>query len=230
VASRPDQPGARPAGLRASWSPFRQRVFTVLWVATVISNIGTWMQNAAAGWLMTSLDPDPRAVALVQAAMSLPMFLFSLPAGALADIVDRRRLLLVVQIVVTVAIMIFSLLASIGVVTPNILLAFIFVCGAAAVMIAPAWQAIVPQLVPREQLAPAIALNSVGVNISRAVGPALAGLIIAAMGLAAPFWLNAASNLAVIAALVWWHSSSVRVGDLPAELTVSDGLTWTRLV
>ena len=83
----------------SAWSPFRHTVFTVLWVATVVSNIGSWMQSASAGWLMTSLSPQPFEVALVQAATTLPMFLFSLPAGALADIVDRRRLLIVVQIV-----------------------------------------------------------------------------------------------------------------------------------
>src|ERR1700733_64934 len=97
----PSSTSAKPAGAISAWSPFRRKAFTVLWIATVLSNIGSWMQNAASGWLMTSLSPAPLDVALVQAAATLPMFLFSLPAGALADIVDRRRLLIVVQVVAT---------------------------------------------------------------------------------------------------------------------------------
>jgi len=198
---------AAPARSRegSSLSPFRHRAFAVLWVATVVSNIGTWMQNAAAGWLMTSLDPNPFVVSLVQVATSLPMFVFALPAGALADIVDRRRLLVVTQVAVTALVAAFGLLVWLGRVTPDVLLSFTFLAATAAALTAPPWQAIVPQLVPREDLQPAVALNSVGVNVSRAVGPALAGLIIAAWGLAAPFWVNAVTTLGVIAALVWWR-------------------------
>ncbi len=114
------------AGAASPWSPFRHSTFTVLWIATVVSNIGTWMQNAAAGWLMTGLNPDPLVVALVQVATSLPMFLFVLPAGALADIVDRRHLLLVVQIAAAVIIAVLSVLVWTDRVTPIILLAFTF--------------------------------------------------------------------------------------------------------
>src|SRR5262245_28968591 len=163
---------AAPAG---AWAPFRHMAFTVLWTATVVSNIGTWMQNAAAGWLMTGLDPDPLIVSLVQVATALPMFLFGLLAGALADILDRRRLIAVVTIFLTLLTGSFSLLVALGMVTPFVLLAFTFLGGTGAALIAPAWQAVVPQLVPRQDLQPAIALNSVGINISRAVGPALAG-------------------------------------------------------
>jgi MFS family permease/quinol monooxygenase YgiN len=197
---------AKPSREGSSLSPFRHRVFTVLWVATVVSNIGTWMQNAAAGWLMTSLDPDPFAVSLVQVATSLPLFLFALPAGALADIVDRRRLLIVVQVMLAALVAAFGLMVWLGQVTSSLLLAFTFLAAAAAALIMPAWQSIVPQLVPREHLQPAVALNSVGLNVSRAVGPALAGIIIAAWGIAAPFWVNALSTLGVIAALIWWRT------------------------
>ena len=196
-----------PADGGSSLSPFYHPTFTVLWIATVGSNVGTWMQNAASGWLMTGLDPDPFVVSLVQVASSLPMFALALPAGALADIVDRRHLLIVIQTVVVTLVAAFGLLVWLGRVTPALLLSFSFLAGAAAALIAPAWQSIVPQLVPREHLQPAVALNSIGVNVSRAVGPALAGLIIAAWGLAAPFWLNALSTLGVIAALIWWRSS-----------------------
>ncbi len=210
-------PPASAAAEGSPFGPFRHKAFTVLWLATVASNIGTWVQNAAAGWLMTGLDPDPFIVALVQVATTLPMFLFGLPAGALADIVDRRRLLLVVQIVATALIAVLGALVWLDRVTPVILLAFTFLAGVTAAMIAPAWQAIVPQLVPRPELQPAVALNSVGVNISRAVGPALAGLLIGALGLAAPFWVNALSNLGVIAALLWWRPAAASLGGLPRE-------------
>jgi MFS family permease len=201
----------------SSWSPFGYRVFTILWVATVVSNIGTWMQNAAAGWLMTGLNPDPLIVALVQVATTLPMFLLGLPAGALADILDRRRLLIAVQAALTLLTAGFAFIVWKGLVNPVLLLGFTFLSGAGAALIAPSWQAIVPQLVPREDLPPAVALNSVGINISRAIGPALAGIIIGLAGLAAPFWVNAVSNLVVIVALIWWKPAPTQTNRLPVE-------------
>ena len=205
------------SGNGSSLSPFRFLTFTVLWIATVVSNIGTWMQNAAASWLMTNLDADPFIVSLVQVATSLPLFLFALPAGALADIVDRRRLLIGVQVAVTALLAAFGVLVWLGRVTPIYLLTFSFLAAAAAALTMPAWQSIVPQLVPREHLQPAVALNSVGLNVSRAVGPALAGIIIAAWGMAAPFWINALTTLGVIAALMWWHPREGGAHHLPAE-------------
>jgi MFS family permease len=199
-----------------AWSPFRHKLFTVLWIGTVVSNIGTWMQNAAAGWLMTSLSPAPLDVALVQAASTLPMFLFALPAGALADIVDRRRVLVAMQIAGVALSMGFAVALTLDLGTAEGLLAFISLAGVAAVLAAPAWQAIVPQLVPREQLSPAVALNSVGFNISRAIGPALAGLSIAVLGIASPFWINGAMTLVAIATLLWWRPQPV-ADALPPE-------------
>ena len=203
------------------WRPFHYSTFTVLWTVTVVSNIGTWMQNAAAGWLMTGLNPDPLVVSLVQVATLLPMFLFGLPAGALADIIDRRRLLLVVQISAAFIIAILSVLVWTGKVTPFTLLVFTFLAGMSAALISPAWQAIVPQLVPRQDLAAAVTLNGVGVNVSRALGPALAGLIIAVLGLAAPFFLNAISYIGVIVALIWWREHKSSTSHLPAERFLS---------
>ena len=171
--------------------PFRHPVFSALWTATVVSNIGTWMQNAAAGWLMAGLTQDAFIVSMVQVATMLPMVLLGLPAGALADIVDRRKLLIGVNGALTIIVAGLGFLVWLGRVTPEILLFFTFLVGAASALIAPSWQAIVPSLIPRKDLQAAISLNSVGINISRAVGPALAGLIIGAIGLAAPFWLNA---------------------------------------
>jgi MFS family permease len=212
-----DAPSATVSATPSAWSPFRHLAFAVLWAATVVSNIGTWMYNAAAGWLMTALDPDPLMVSLVQVATALPMFLFALPAGALADILDRRRLLIVVQVAMVLVSALLGVLVLTGAVTPWVLLAFTFLAGAGAALVAPAWQAVVPQLVPRTDLQPAIALNSVGINISRAIGPALAGVVIAGLGMASPFFLNAASFIGVILALIWWRPERATSRHLPAE-------------
>ncbi|OAF16428.1 MFS transporter [Bradyrhizobium neotropicale] len=203
------------------WSAFRYRTFTVVWLATVVANVGTWMYNAASGWLMTSLDADPRTVSLVQVATSLPMFLFALPAGALADIVDRRRFLIVAEVVLTLVAAASALLVWLDVINPLILLLFTFLLGVGSAFTAPAWQSIVPDLVPRQNLPAAVASNGVGINISRAIGPALAGVMIGVLGIAAPFWLNALSNFAVIGALLWWRPQSSAGHALPAERLTS---------
>jgi MFS family permease len=175
------------------------------------------MYTAASGWLMTSLNPDPLIVAMVQVATTLPMFMFALPAGALADILDRRKFLIWLEAAATAISALFAAIVWAGLATPGNLLAFTFLIGVTAALTAPAWQAIVPQLVPKQDLAPAVAANSVGMNISRAVGPALGGVMIVALGIASPFWLNAISNLAIIGALVWWRSPQRSSSRLPAE-------------
>jgi MFS family permease len=209
-----------PASARVAAPPraaFRHRAFTVIWIATVVSNIGTWMYNAASGWLMVSLNSDAVLVSLVQVATSLPMFLFALAAGALADIFDKRRFLIGVESATTLLSAIFAAMVEFGHVTPGSLLLFMFLIGTGGALSAPAWQSVVPQLVPAQDLAPAVAANSVGINISRAVGPALAGSIIGLAGIAAPFWVNALSNLSVIGALLWWRTPPRRASGLPAE-------------
>ncbi|WP_420006671.1 MFS transporter [Arenibacterium sp. LLYu02] len=200
-----------------AWSPFRRPAFLVLWSATVVSNIGTWMNDVGAGWLMTDLAPSPQIVAAVQAATTLPVFLFAVLAGAVADIVDRRRLLLVVNLLLSAVAMVLALVVQAESMTPVLLLIFTFLLGAGAAFIAPAWQAIVPKLVPREDLTAAVALNSMGINISRAIGPAVAGMLIAAAGLVWPFALNAVSTLVVIAALIWWKPETEPARNLPPE-------------
>jgi predicted MFS family arabinose efflux permease len=199
------------------WAPFRHSVFTVVWTATLVANVGGWMYSAASGWLMTDLDPDPLIVSLVQAATTLPMFLFALPAGALADIFDKRRFLIVFETVATSVSAIYAALVSLHLATASNLLLFTFLINSAGALTSPAWQAVVPQLVPKSELPAAIAANSVGVNISRALGPALGGAIIVVLGIAAPFWLNAVCNLAVIGALLWWRSAKRPSTLLPAE-------------
>jgi MFS family permease len=212
-----DPPAASIGPVTSPWSPFRHATFTVLWTATVVANIGTWMYNAASGWLMTGLNPDPLMVSMVQVATTLPMFLFALPAGALADIVDKRRFLILAEGATTAASAIFAGLVWLDLVTPGNLLLFTFLIGAGGALTAPAWQSIVPQLVPKQDLHPAVAANSVGINISRAVGPALGGVITAGLGIAAPFWLNAFSNLGIIGALLWWRSPQKGTRHLPVE-------------
>jgi MFS family permease len=210
-------PAPRAADDGSALAPFAHRSFAVLWTATVLSNIGGWMQSAAAAWMMTELTHDPLSIALVQAASTFPMFLFALPAGALADILDRRRLLIVVQTVGIAVVTLFAVAVSCNAITADALLAFVFVSGVVAVVTAPAWQAIVPLLVPRNILSTAVSANSMGFNISRSIGPALAGLSIASLGMASPFWINAGSTVAVIAALVWWRNKAPAASDLPAE-------------
>jgi MFS family permease len=203
------------------WAPFRHRVYAVVWSATVVSNIGGWMYSAAAAWLMTELTTDPLLVSLVQVATSLPMFLFALVAGAMTDIVDKRRYLIGVEIAIVVASAIFALLVTLDLVTAPLLLAFMFVVATGSAFDAPAWQAIVPMLVPRDDLQGAIAANSVGVNISRAIGPALSGVVTAAFGIAAPFWLDVCSNFGTLGALKWWRPAQPRTRRLPAERLAS---------
>jgi predicted MFS family arabinose efflux permease len=198
-------------------APFRHSAFTVIWTATLVSNVGGWMYSAASGWLMTSLNPDPFMVALVQAAASLPICLFAIPAGALADIFDKRKFLIAVETITTIVSAIYAVIVGLGLATPGNLLVFTFLIGAAGAMTVPAWQAVVTYLVPKDDLPPAIAANSVGVNISRAIGPALGGVIISVYGIVAPFWINAASNLGIVASLLWWQPRTRAGTLLPAE-------------
>jgi MFS family permease len=212
----------------SAWSPFGYRAFALLWTATLISNVGTWMHDVGAGWLMTTLSPSPSIVALVQSATTAPIFLFALFAGALADRIDKRHFLIVVNVALAVIVAAMAALTTLGAMTPALLLGFTFAIGTGAAFMAPAWQAIVPSLVPRESLQPAIALNSTGINISRAIGPALAGVLITGIGLAAPFTVNAASHLAIIAALLLWRPPAAPPRRLPPEPLFGAMLTGLR--
>lgn len=209
-------PPAAPVENPSPWSPLRHTVFRWLWIANVASNVGTWFQNVGASWLMTTLSPSTTLVALVQAATSLPMFLLSLPAGALADVLDRRRVLLVTQTWMLLAAGGLGLLTLAGRTTPSTLLLFTFLLGLGAALNQPAWQAIIPELVPREDLPAAITLGSIGFNIARAAGPALAGLVVAAAGPGVTFLFNAASFLGVLAVLYRWRRPTEE-SVLPAE-------------
>jgi len=188
----------------SAWGPLREPVFRSLWIAAVVSYTGTWMQNVGAGWLMTQLTTSPLMVSLVQGASAIPVFLVVLPAGALADMVDRRRLLLFTQGWMVVAAAALGGLTLWHVVSPWTLLVFTFFLGLGAVMNDPAWQAITPEVVSTPRHASAVALNSAGFNVARATGPALGGIVVAAAGSGWSFLLNAASFFGVIVFLCRW--------------------------
>ncbi|MFZ0731032.1 MAG: MFS transporter [Candidatus Sulfotelmatobacter sp.] len=195
-------PGIRRAD--SAWAPLREPLFRSLWIAAVVSYTGTWMQNVGAGWLMTQISQSPLMVSLVQAAASIPVFLVVLPAGALADMVDRRRLLLFTQSWMIVAAGALGVLTLLQTVSPWMLLAFTFLMGLGAVMNDPAWQAITPDVVSPDRHASGVALNSAGFNVARAVGPALGGMVVAAAGAGWSFLLNAASFFGVVFFLSRW--------------------------
>lgn len=214
----------------STWSPLRLSLFRALWLAAVASNVGTWMHNVGAEWLMTTLAPSPFIVALMQTAETAPAFLLALPAGALADIVDRRRLLLFSQAWMLVAAVGLAVSTLLGVVTPPVLLLLTFGLGLGSAMNAPAWQAIVPEIVPREDLTAAVSLNSVAFNIARAVGPALGGIIVAAAGPWAVFLLNSLSFVGVIIVLYRWQREPIE-SISPTERVLGAmraGLRYTR--
>jgi MFS family permease len=198
-------------------APLREPLFRDLWTASVVSNFGTWMQNVGAAWLMTTLTPSPLLIALMTAATSLPMCLLGLPAGALADLVDRRRLLLVAQGWMLLAAGLLGVLTLAGLTTPWTLLALTFALGLGGALNSPAWQAITPEIVNRRRLGAAVALNSAGFNLARAVGPAAGGLVVAALGPAINFLLNAASFLATIVVLFRWKRPPSPTSPIPAE-------------
>lgn len=193
----------------SAWQPLSNPLFRAIWLASVASNIGTWMHNVGADWLMTTLAPSPWMVALMQTAENAPLFLLALPAGALADIIDRRRLLLYTQGWMLLSAVSLAVLTLLGLTTPWVLLILIFCLGLGSALNAPAWQAIIPELVPRSELPAAVSLNSVAFNIARAVGPALGGLVVAAVGSWAVFLLNSFSFVGVIIVLYRWRREDV---------------------
>lgn len=198
-----------------SFAPLRQSVFAVLWVATIVGNTGSFVRDVASAWLMTELTSSPAAIALVQAAATLPVFLLAIPAGVLADILDRRKFLIGIQVLLgctSLTMMLFSVFQLHSVVS---LVALTFLGGTGAALMGPTWQAIVPELVNKNNLKNAIVLNSLGINIARAVGPALGGVVLAKFGAAYTYGVDVISYVFVIAALLWWP----RLATQPDVLT-----------
>ena len=188
----------------SSFAPLRHASFAVLWVATVLGNVGSFMRDVASSWLVTDLSASPTAVALIQTAATLPVFLLAIPAGVLSDILDRRRFLIFVQLVLAGVSASLMVLSQTGALTVEWLIALTFIGGIGGALMAPTWQAIVPELVPRADLKGAVALNSLGINIARAIGPALGGLLLASFGAGLTYGADVASYVLVIGALLWW--------------------------
>lgn len=199
-----------------TWSPLARPAFRAIWLASLASNLGTWMQNVGAAWLMTSLAPEPFYVSLVQAASNLPLFLLALPAGALADVLDRRRLMLAALVWLALASGGLGALALTGELGPGTLLALTASIAVGGAFLAPAFQASVAELVPKQELPAAVSLNGIAMNVGRAAGPALGGVVVAAAGAGATFVINAASFVAVFVAVARWRRTP-REGRLPPE-------------
>jgi MFS family permease len=207
--------------LPAALVPLRHPLFRMLWVTNVVVSLGVWMQNTGAGWLMATLSPDALTVSLVSAATILPVFLLALPAGALADTVDKRLFIITTQGWMLSAAALLAVLTYAGWTGATTLLALTFAIGVGGAMNNPAWGTVMAEAVPRRDLVQAIALNGVGFNLARAVGPALAGVLVLAGGPELAFALNALSYLAVIFVLLTWRRTRVRSSTLPRESLLS---------
>ena len=203
-------------GESGPWRPLKNRVFRDLLLADLASDVGDFMQTVGAAWLMVSLHGGPLDIALIQTASTLPFFVLALPAGALGDIVDRRRLILVTEYWMLAAAIALAVLTILGRMSPWLVLGLTFVLSAGAACEAPSWRAVLPELVAPEDLSAANALNGIEFNVARAVGPALAGLLIAAAGVGAAFVVNALSFFAVIVVITRWKRS-VRRSTAPTE-------------
>lgn len=198
------------------WQPLRNRTFRNLLVANLVSDIGAFMQSVGAAWLMTSLTKNPLYIALIQTATALPFFLLALPAGSIGDIFDRRKLILGTETWMLGIAIVLTAATFAGVMTPWLLLLLTMGLSIGDAVEAPTWRAIFPELVNREELPGALALNGIEFNLARALGPGLGGLIVAAVGVGAAFALNAFSFLGVIAVIGKWKRPA-RKSTLPAE-------------
>jgi len=197
--------GATPTAASSAWAPFRSPDFARLASAQFLSNVGSWMQTVGAQELMLTLTTSATLVALIQTAAGLPVVLLAIPAGAIGDLVDRRRLLITAQSFMLLAALVLAVLALAGLVTPWVLLALIFAVGVGQTVTSPTWQTLQPELVAPEDRTQAIALGAVNQNLSRAIGPAIGGALYAATSAAALFFVNAASFLPVIGAVARWR-------------------------
>ena len=223
MAETASEPGRAGSG----WAPLKSAAFRSLFIAALVSNIGTWMQTVGAQWFLVLRQADPIVIALVQTASLSPTLILTVFAGALADRVDRRRLLILVQIYAAAAAAVLTVIAIAGILDPLILLILMFAIGCASALTTPAWQAIQPELVPREQMPAAASLGGVAVDAARAIGPPVAGLLVAFIGPAAVFGLNAVSFVAVVVALVAWkrpESSPVVTSPTPSGESALGGL------
>ena len=198
------------------WSPLRIPLFRNLLIADLVSDIGTFMQTVGAAWLMTTLTSSPVYIALIQTASALPFFLLALPAGSIGDIVDRRKLILLTETWMLAAALVLAVTTYLGAMTPWLLLVLTLALSLGDAIEAPTWRAIFPELVKKNELAPALALNGIEFNLARATGPGLAGLIVAAFGVATAFFVDALSFVGVIFVIFTWKRPAKK-SSLPAE-------------
>jgi MFS family permease len=219
VGARGDPVTAAPA--TSAWAPLRVAAYRSLWLALLASNIGTWMQTVGAQWLLVEQSGSDTLVALVQTASTLPIVLLALPSGALADTLDRRRLLIAVQSFLIGVGALLTVLTLAGHMPPALLLTLTFALGAGQALTAPAWQAIIPDLVPRSQLASASALGAVSMNLARAVGPAVAGVLIAQTGAGVVFGLNTLTFAGFVLALWRWRPPAAAYAEAPERFTAA---------
>jgi len=199
---------APPAADLSPLGPLRVKLFRSLWTASLISSIGGWMQTVGAQWFLIEHHSDAAIVALIQTASAAPFLLLGIPAGVLGEFVNRRRLLIAVQSCLVAIGVVLSAVTWLGGMTPALLLAFTFLLGAGSAVQGPAYQALVPEIVPRAVIPSAAALSSIGVNVARSIGPALAGLAISALGIPFVFALNALSFAVFLLVLVTWRGYS----------------------
>jgi MFS family permease len=207
----PPSGAPRPPGALA---PLANRTFRGIWIANMLSNVGGWMQTAGAAWEMTSLTSQPIFVALLAAAGTLPIFLFCFFAGILADRFDRRLYIIFCQCWMLLVAGTMAVLALFGWLTAWNLVAFSFLMGVGNAMNTPAWQAVLPEIVPAAQLRPAVALNSVGFNLARTIGPVIGQVLLSLVGVFLLFAINSATYIFVILAMrVWQRPAEARAGQ-----------------
>jgi MFS family permease len=200
----------------AAWAPLRRRTFGAMWSAQFISNIGSWMQVVGAQWLMLTLTRSTTLIALISTASALPVLLFSVPAGVISDLVDRKRLLLLAQTFMLLAAATLGVLALGDLVTPWVLLALVFAVGAGQAFTSPTWQTLQPELVPPAERQQAISLGAVNMNLTRAIGPAIGGILLVATSVGTVFMVNAATFIVVIVVVMRWQDTRSN-GVLPRE-------------
>jgi MFS family permease len=220
---------ARVSATAGAWRPLRGQTFRNLLIADVFSDVGTFMQSVGAAWLMVSLKAGPMYVALTQTASALPFFLFALPAGALGDIVDRRKLILWTEIWMASAAIALAALVIMGLISPWLLLALTFAISAGDAFETPTWRAVLPELVAKEDFEAASALNGIEFNLARAIGPGLAGLLIASFGVGTAFVVNALSFIGVIYVVARWKRPH-RKQTAPTEKVIGATIAALRYV
>lgn len=211
------------------WAPLSVPLFRLFWMASLVSNLGTWVHEIGAGWLMASLDSSPQMVSAVRVAMSLPMTFLAIPAGVLADRIDRRRLLIITQLCLLGTTATLASLTWTGVITAWMLLLLTFVIGLGMVLHILTWQSTIPELVPRPQLSRAIALGSISFNLARSIGPAIGGILIAMAGPWIAFAANACSFAGVLLVLLTWKRETTESsGGVPYRQSLIEGIAYVR--